>query len=72
MLNWNTKRNRIIPVYKTEKLLLTASLLCHMYASVPFAFPCLMDFSEPDTTDGLEIMSNHQLIYPDCSYFLNG
>lgn len=72
MLNWNTKRNRIIPVYKTEQLLLTASLLCHMYASVPFAFPCLMDFSEPDTTDGLEIMSNHQLIYPDCSYFLNG
>lgn len=59
-------------MYKTEQLLLTAFLLCHTYASLPFASPRLMDFSEPDATDGLEIMSNHQLIYPGCSYFLNG
>ena len=37
-----------------------------------FAWLRLVDFSEPDTSDGLEIMSNHQLIYPGCSYFLNG
>lgn len=34
------------------------------------SFPVPHGFSEPDTTDGLEITSNHRLIYPGCSYSL--